>query len=542
MRSGHLFKASPPARLNMAVPSEDDAVLVQKGKNPGDPHVITINCPDKTGLGCDIFRTILDFGLYITKGDVTQVVCELELAIQKVKVTTTPDGRVLDLFFITDNLELLHTKTRQDETCEQLRSVLGESCISCELQLAGSQYDRHQGSSSLSPVVADELFRCEPSDNETCAQALSPDMKKLKNASVTADNSLSPAHTLLQIQCIDHKGLLYDIMRTLKDCNIQIAYGRLGPVRKGNRELDLFVQQKDGKKIVDPEKQCALCSRLKAEMLHPLRVIIANRGPDTELFVANPVELAGMGKPRVFYEVTLALKTLGTCIFSAEIGRHSTADREWEVYRFLLDENCKFELSKVVVRNQIVNRVRRTLMGWAARVSMRMPQVPATAPSQRTSAYLFALTQEIEKKLQRALASPSQRRNLLQGLFADIALEVDDRARDIILSREDLISSFEDGAEGPLCFYDVLADYFVWEPEKGNPILDLIVQLWSQSFASHIFSLLFHKWYHPVLSLFLFKQMDEGRECFPKRNLFHPPGLSSLKFSSTPMQWSFEES
>ncbi|CAL5352956.1 unnamed protein product [Camellia sinensis] len=130
----------------------------------------------------------------------------------------------------------------------------------------------------------------------------------------------------------------------------------------------------------------------------------------------------------------------------------------------------------------------------AARVSMRMPQVPATAPSQRTSAYLFALTQEIEKKLQRALASPSQRRNLLQGLFADIALEVDDRARDIILSREDLISSFEDGAEGPLCFYDVLADYFVWEPEKGNPILDLIVQLWSQSFASHIFSLLFHKW------------------------------------------------
>uniref|UniRef100_A0A2P2LAE1 Uncharacterized protein n=1 Tax=Rhizophora mucronata TaxID=61149 RepID=A0A2P2LAE1_RHIMU len=47
----------------------------------------------------------------------------------------------------------------------------------------------------------------------------------------------------------------------------------------------------------------------------------------------------------------------------------------------------------------------------------------------RSSAYLDALTQEIEKKLQRALASASQRRNLLQELFADIALEVDDRAR-----------------------------------------------------------------------------------------------------------------
>jgi len=35
--------------------------------------------------------------------EVTKVLSELELTIQKVKVTTTPDGRVLDLFFVTDN-------------------------------------------------------------------------------------------------------------------------------------------------------------------------------------------------------------------------------------------------------------------------------------------------------------------------------------------------------------------------------------------------------------------------------------------------------
>lgn len=34
--------------------------------------------------------------------DVTQVLCELELTIRRVKVSTTPDGRVMDLFFITD--------------------------------------------------------------------------------------------------------------------------------------------------------------------------------------------------------------------------------------------------------------------------------------------------------------------------------------------------------------------------------------------------------------------------------------------------------
>ncbi|XP_062173101.1 uncharacterized protein LOC133878557 [Alnus glutinosa] len=128
-----------------------------------------------------------------------------------------------------------------------------------------------------------------------------------------------------------------------------------------------------------------------------------------------------------------------------------------------------------------------------------MIQSQAT-PSPRSSAYLSALAQEIEKTLKRAQASPSQSPKLLRELFADIALEVDDRARDIILTREEeeVISPAEDGTRGPLCFFDVLADYYVLVPESGKPILDLIVQLWSQSFASHIFTLLFHKWLFEV--------------------------------------------
>ncbi|XP_030537439.1 ACT domain-containing protein ACR9 isoform X2 [Rhodamnia argentea] len=420
----------------MGVPSTD-AVLIEKPKKTGEPYVITVNCPDKTGLGCDICRTILEFGLYITKGDVstdgiwcyivlwvlphasslivkwsnlkdrlmsvcpscpvqfyfipqpahspsspvyllkflsldrkgllhdvTQVLSELELTIQRVKVTTTPDGRVLDLFFITDNKDLLHTKKRQDQTYEQLHAVLGESCISCGLQLAGPEYGGHQAISTLSPAVAEELFKWELLKNETPSQALSPDFAILKKTTIAADNSLSPAHTLLQIHSVDRKGLLYDIMRTLKDCNIQIAYGRFSPNVSGHRDLDLFIQQKDGKKIVDPEKQSALISRLKLEMLHPLRVIISSRGPDTELIVANPVELSGKGRPRVFYDVTLALKMLGICIFSAEIGRHFASDREWEVYRFLLEASSEFQFTSAAAKNRIVDRARRTLMGW----------------------------------------------------------------------------------------------------------------------------------------------------------------------------------
>ncbi|KAL5992034.1 ACT domain-containing protein acr9 [Asimina triloba] len=427
----------------MGVPS-DDVVLIEGGKKAGEPRVITVNCPDKTGLGCDLCRIILEFGLCITRGDVstdgkwcyvvfwvvpcsssiivrwgnlknrllsvcpscsvsiyfepparstaspvyllkffcqnrkgllhdvTQVLCELELMIQRVKVSTTPDGRVMDLFFITDAMELLHTKKRQDETLERLHEVLAESCISCELHPTGQDYENfQQGCSSLHPTVAGELFSSELSDNQTHSQALAPDLSMLKRANINMDNSLSPAHTLLQIHCVDQKGLLYDIMRTLKDCNIHIAYGRFLSNMKGYREVDLFIHQTDGKKILDQEKQKALSSRLRMEMLHPLRVIIANRGPDTELLVANPVELSGRGRPRVFYDATLALKVLGICIFSvsiqyadAEIGRYSTPDRQWEVYRFLLDETREFPLANPRARTQIVDRVRRTLMGW----------------------------------------------------------------------------------------------------------------------------------------------------------------------------------
>lgn len=96
----------------------------------------------------------------------------------------------------------------------------------------------------------------------------------------------------------------------------QISYGRFSTKSRGKCEIDLFIMQSDGKKIVDPNKQNALSSRLKMELIRPLRVSVVSRGPDTELMVANPVELSTKGRPLVFYDITLALEILGICIFS----------------------------------------------------------------------------------------------------------------------------------------------------------------------------------------------------------------------------------
>ncbi|KAF5799950.1 putative [Protein-PII] uridylyltransferase [Helianthus annuus] len=414
--------------------SWEDVVLIEEGKSSGDPTVVTVNCPDKAGLGCDLLRVVLEFGLYVTRGDfstdgkwcyvvlwvvprpssvrvdwaslnkrllsccpsflpafylnqlttgskppplylltvfsldrkglihdVTEVLCELDLSIQRVKVTTTPDGKVLDLFFITDATDKLQTNYTREETREHLRVTLGECCISCELQLAGPEYDIQEGHSCISEEVAEELFSSEMEDQP---HTIRDKVSKVDKASITVDNRLSPTHTLLQIQCLDQKGLIYDVLKIFKDCDIRVLHGRFYASVQGYRSLDIFIQNENGKEIVDKDNQFGLCSRLKEEMQHPLRVIITNRGPDTELLVANHVEVSGKGRPRVFYDVTLALKKLKICVFSAEIGRHSTSNRQWEVYRFLLDESRGSPLTSNRAKRDIVDEVCRTLMGW----------------------------------------------------------------------------------------------------------------------------------------------------------------------------------
>ena len=108
---------------------------------------------------------------------------------------------------------------RQEETIHHLKNVLGKALISCEIELAGAEVTAcSQGSSFLPPAFTEDMFNLElPNKHRSGFLASSP-------VSVTVDNTLSPSHTLVQILCNDHKGLIYDIMRTLKDYHIQASY------------------------------------------------------------------------------------------------------------------------------------------------------------------------------------------------------------------------------------------------------------------------------------------------------------------------------
>ncbi|URE20264.1 ACT domain [Musa troglodytarum] len=329
----------------MGIPS-DDVVIIRPPERPGEPSLITISCPDKTGLGCDLCRVILLFGLNIVREvnpvplfapfcpvdtdgkwcyvllwvvergrkatrwallkkrliaacppassplgidsyyfnrrqetateqnpqvflfmfscydrmgllhDVTEVLCELELTIRRVKVSTTPDGRVVDLFLVTDTrIHLATCKTlipganpaegfeisidgdlrsfsiqRTGRTgVHSTESCLGDSMCSCDIELASAELaECLQASSSLPPSVTEEMITLEFQEEPSSS---------LPRSSVSVDNSLSHAHSLIQIQCHDHKGLLYDIMRTLKDYNIQAEIGRHVV---GDREWEVY--------------------------------------------------------------------------------------------------------------------------------------------------------------------------------------------------------------------------------------------------------------------------------------------------------------
>lgn len=45
----------------------DDVVIMREPEKEGETTIITVNCPDKTGLGSDLCRIILFFHLTILR-------------------------------------------------------------------------------------------------------------------------------------------------------------------------------------------------------------------------------------------------------------------------------------------------------------------------------------------------------------------------------------------------------------------------------------------------------------------------------------------
>lgn len=294
--------------------------------------------------------------------DMTQTLWELEVDVLKVNGLTSPDGSAVNVFYLSDSRNALQNKRRHEVACDRIKSVLGASYSFCELSVTSDNDLNEISDLGMFPTIPNDLFSKRWPSTEADVAFINPAPNTPK-FSLNIDNSLSPGHTLLQITFQDRRGLLYDCTRALSDLNLQIAYGRLSTTPKGSGDLDLFILQANGNKLFDPDKQKTLLDRLRLDMCDPIRLMMVNRGPDTELLVATTVEKCGRVRPRILYDVTLALKMLEICIFKADTEKLSYGDRLWEVYRFLLVEQPKTTFRTSRTRSHIVERVEGVLMG-----------------------------------------------------------------------------------------------------------------------------------------------------------------------------------
>ena len=68
---------------------------------------------------------------------------------------------------------------------------------------------------------------------------------------VTIDNTTSRTHSVVSVSCHDRKGLVYDLMRTLKDVHVRTAFGKISTGDPERCHIDLFVQEADNRPITD---------------------------------------------------------------------------------------------------------------------------------------------------------------------------------------------------------------------------------------------------------------------------------------------------
>ena len=106
----------------------------------------------------------------------------------------------------------LHNKKRRTSIYESVKSVLGPHG-SCKF-ISGTMDDVDKSSELTSLDIPTELL------NERSPITIVDD--STSKLSINIDNSFSASHTLLEIKYHFRRGFLYDCVRVLKDCNLQV--------------------------------------------------------------------------------------------------------------------------------------------------------------------------------------------------------------------------------------------------------------------------------------------------------------------------------
>jgi len=79
---------------------------------------------------------------------------------------------------------------------------------------------------------------------------------------IEMDNATSDTRTIVDLQAEDRVGLLYDLSRTLAELNLNIYLAKI-LTEKGAAIDTFYIAERDGSKVLDPERQKAIKQRLR---------------------------------------------------------------------------------------------------------------------------------------------------------------------------------------------------------------------------------------------------------------------------------------
>ncbi|CAL8469360.1 g8901 [Coccomyxa elongata] len=499
---------------------EEEVVTVRAipGVDEDADREVRISCPDATGLGCDIARLLLDFGLRIMDGDVStdgrwcfmifkvklgagvpahwpllkrrlEAICpnshgdyslwrdtrrqdfqhpfllqvtsydrrgflhdlmhtlwEADVVVFKAHITTGPGGKVLDMFWIYDNRCELPENHRVLQITELVRECLQQrdaNCTilpappeTCDLDSTATILQRCacKDATAVSPLrkILSNKRKGSSSAGSLEVSSESDEFGSPENVQVMIDNCTASNYSVVNVVCRDRKGLVYDLMRTLKDIHVRVAYAKI-VVRGDLAETDLFVEEADGQRakesrmkraastphasalphthvqqsgshhgdslyatyvqdqrIKNSEIEAELIERVRAAVLLPVRIDIKDVYDETctELRVTAALDSGGRGRPRVTYDVTAALNAMGLCVFMADVYMEAPSgdgdQRPHELHRFLVHGPDGRRLESVAEKRAVYECVRAQVTGTQNAQSART--TPRSSPKQSSPA------------------------------------------------------------------------------------------------------------------------------------------------------------
>ena len=216
----------------------------------------------------------------------------------------------------------------------------------------------HTRASSLSQSPVDHLHQ----------STISREFDRVELVSVDVDSETSKDFILLQVDCIDRKGLLYDIFVQLKAIRIRVANCRTTMSGHGRVHVELMIQDAYGDVCSEISSTPLIVQRVKDAVAKPVHVLLGNgsRSGQYRLMVIDVVDAGGRGRPRVTYDVTKLLSSLDISVSECEIFVEeglTDEDESFEVHKFVIQPQLKSTILSEDDKSKLIDAVVLCLQG-----------------------------------------------------------------------------------------------------------------------------------------------------------------------------------